>query len=64
MPLVKLFARNALTKPVPLTALQSKLCKIWGTKPETTKLLLFRLEDSTDDSFAEDVYVDIRAYGT
>ncbi len=37
---------------------------IWGTKPATTKLMLFRCEDWTDESFAEDVYVDIRAYGT
>lgn len=63
MPLVKIFARATLTKPVPLTALQNQLCKIWGTKPETTKLLLQRVEDWTDESFQEDVYVDIRAYG-
>ena len=63
MPLVKIFARNALTKPVPLAAIQSQLCDIWGTKPNTTKLLLQRVEDWTDESFQEDVYVDIRAYG-
>ena len=63
MPLVKLFARNNLTKSVPLAALQSQLCNIWGTKPETTKLMLFRTEDWTDESFQEDIYVDIRAYG-
>jgi len=65
MPLVKLFARNTLSKAVPLKALQTELCKIWGTKPETTKLMLFRCEDWTDcDTFTpEDVYVDIRAYG-
>jgi len=65
MPLVKLFARSNLSKAVPLASLQSKLCEIWGTKPETTKLLLFRCEDWTDcESFQpEDVYVDIRAYG-
>ncbi|KAL3935192.1 MAG: hypothetical protein SGBAC_009248 [Bacillariaceae sp.] len=63
MPLVKIFARNTLTKPVPLAALQSKLCKIWGTKPNTTKLILQRCEDWTDESFQEDCYVDIRAYG-
>ena len=34
-----------------------------GTKPSTTKLMLFRCEDWTDESFQEDVYVDIRAYG-
>jgi len=64
MPLVKLFAKHALQKPIPLTSLQSKLCNIWGTKPNTTKLLLFRVDDWTDESFQEDVYVDIRAYGT
>jgi hypothetical protein len=64
MPLVKLFARTNLTKAVPLGRLQTKLCAIWGTKPATTKLMLFRCEDWTDESFAEDVYVDIRAYGT
>jgi hypothetical protein len=63
MPLVKIFAKNALSKPVPLAAIQSKLCNIWGTKPNTTKLLLQRVEDWTDESFQEDVYVDIRAYG-
>lgn len=64
MPLVKLFARHNLTKTVPLVRLQSKMCEIWGTKPDTTKLMLFRCEDWTDDSFREDIYVDIRAYGT
>jgi hypothetical protein len=98
MPLVKIFARSTLSKPVPLAALQSKLCDIWGTKPNTTKLMLQvrtiprretlpwawhkrsilslilnysfrryvwpqRVEDWTDDSFQEDCYVDIRAYG-
>jgi len=63
MPLVKLFARNNLTKKVPLTSLQTKLCEIWGTKPETTKILLFRCEDWTETFQQEDVYVDIRAYG-
>jgi len=63
MPLVKLFARSNLTKKVPLQSLQTKLCEIWGTKPETTKLMLFRCEDWTDESFQEDCYVDIRAYG-
>ena len=61
MPLVKIFARNTLTKPVPLAAIQTKLCNIWGTQP--TKLILQRVEDWTDESFHEDVYVDIRAYG-
>jgi len=63
MPLVKLFAKTTLTKKIPLAPLQAKLCEIWGTKPETTKLMLFRCEDWTDESFSEDVYVDIRAYG-
>ena len=63
MPLVKIFARHALSKPVPLAAIQSKLCDIWGTKPNTTKLILQRVEDWTDESFQEDLYVDIRAYG-
>jgi hypothetical protein len=64
MPLVKLFARSSMAKAVPLASLQSKLCGIWGTKPDTTKLMLFRCEDWTDESFQEDIYVDIRAYGT
>ncbi|KAL7575049.1 hypothetical protein ACA910_000422 [Epithemia clementina (nom. ined.)] len=63
MPLVKLFAKKGLSKAVPLSRLQEKLCTIWGTKPPTTKLLLFHCEDWTDESFQEDVYVDIRAYG-
>jgi hypothetical protein len=63
MPLVKIFARRTLGKPIPLKALQSKLCEIWGTKPDTTKLMLCMVEDWTDDSFKEDCYVDIRAYG-
>ena len=63
MPLVKVFARVGMAKPIPLTLLQSKLCGIWGTKPETTKLLLSRVEDWTSDSYDEDCYVDIRAYG-
>ena len=63
MPLVQLFARSNLTKKVPLASLQSKLCQIWGTKPNTTKLILVRCEDWTDESFQEDVYVSIRAYG-
>jgi hypothetical protein len=63
MPLVKLFAHRNLTKAVPLVSIQSKLCDIWGTTPETTKLMLFRCEDWTDESYQEDIYVDIRAYG-
>jgi hypothetical protein len=64
MPLVKLFARNNLTKAVPLARLQKKICEIWETQPSTTKMMLFRCEDWTDESFQEDIYVDIRAYGT
>ena len=56
MPLVKIFARSGMTKPIPLSSLQSKLCGIWGTKPNTTKLMLFRCEDWTDESFQEDCY--------
>jgi hypothetical protein len=63
MPLVKLFARQTLTKPINLAAIQSKLCNIWSTKPNTTKLILTRVDDWTDESFQEDIYVDIRAYG-
>ena len=62
MPLVKVFARAGMNKARPLVALQSRLCEIWGTKPETTKLMLSRVEDWTDDH-KEDCYVDIRAYG-
>jgi len=64
MPLVKIFARSTLQKPVPLAAIQTKLCRIWGTTPDTTKLLLQRVDDWTDESFQEDCYVDIRAKGT
>ena len=44
MPLVKIFARVGMNKAIPLSALQSKMCAIWGTKPETTKLILSRVE--------------------
>ena len=63
MPLVKLFARTTLTKAIPLPAIQQMMCDVWGTKPHTTKLILTRVDDWTEDSFNEDVYVDIRAYG-
>lgn len=63
MPLVKLFAQKSLTKPINLASLQSKLCNVWNTKPNTTKLILTRVDDWTDESFQEDVYVDIRAMG-
>lgn len=63
MPLVKVFAKVGMTKPIPLASLQSKLCAIWSTKPETTKLILSRVEDWTSESFDEDCYIDIRAYG-
>jgi hypothetical protein len=62
MPLVKVFSRIGMNKTIPLIALQSKLCQIWGTKPETTKLILSHVEDWTSDH-QEDCYVDIRAYG-
>jgi hypothetical protein len=64
MPLVKLFAQRAMNKPIPLGKLQSALCQIWNTKPNTTKLILFRVDEWTDESFSEDVYVDIRAKAT
>jgi hypothetical protein len=60
MPLVKIFAKTAMMKPIPLAALQSKLCDIWGTKPNTTKLMLQRVDDWTDESFAEDVYGELK----
>jgi hypothetical protein len=65
MPLVKLFARKDLAKAIPLATLQARLCQIWGTQPDTTKLLLFRCEDWTTAPGLqeEDVYVDVRAYG-
>ena len=63
MPLVKIFARAGMSKAIPLQSLQSKLCAVWSTKPETTKLILSRVEDWTSDSFNEDSYIDIRAYG-
>lgn len=56
MPLVKIFARAAMNKPIRLAVLQSKLCDVWRTKPNTTKLMLFRVEDWTDESFQEDCY--------
>eukprot|EP00584_Thalassiosira_punctigera_P009833 CAMPEP_0172532544 /NCGR_PEP_ID=MMETSP1067-20121228/5559_1 /TAXON_ID=265564 ORGANISM="Thalassiosira punctigera, Strain Tpunct2005C2" /NCGR_SAMPLE_ID=MMETSP1067 /ASSEMBLY_ACC=CAM_ASM_000444 /LENGTH=99 /DNA_ID=CAMNT_0013317075 /DNA_START=204 /DNA_END=503 /DNA_ORIENTATION=+ len=52
-----------MNKAIPLQSLQSQLCKIWSTKPETTKLILSRVEDWTSDSYDEDCYIDIRAYG-
>ena len=64
MPLVRLFIHKALTKPVPLKAIQSKLCGVWGTTPQTTKLLLTRVDDWTSDQFDEDVYVSVRAKAT
>jgi len=64
MPLVKLFAQRSMHKPIPLAKLQSALCEIWKTQPNTTKLILFRVDDWTDESFKEDVYVDIRAKAT
>ena len=64
MPLVRLFAHKALTKAIPLPRLQAKLCEIWGVKPQTTKLLLTRVDDWTSDQFDEDVYVSVRAKAT
>ena len=64
MPLVRLFAHTALTKAIPLPRLQAKLCEIWGVKPQTTKLLLTRVDDWTSDQFDEDVYVSVRAKAT
>mmetsp|Transcript_7647 Transcript_7647/g.13885 ORF Transcript_7647/g.13885 Transcript_7647/m.13885 type:complete len:110 (-) Transcript_7647:348-677(-) len=63
MPLVKIFARVGMNKAIPLKTLQSQMCKIWSTKPETTKLILSRVEDWTSESYDEDCYIDIRAYG-
>lgn len=63
MPLVKIFAR-AGGKPIPLAPLQAKLCRIWGTQPSTTKLMLSHVADWTEDSFHEDCYVDVRAKAT
>ncbi len=53
MPLVRLFAHKALTKAIPLPKLQARLCEIWGVKPQTTKLLLTRVDDWTSDQFDE-----------
>ncbi len=64
MPLVKIFARPGLAKPLPLVPLQARLCEIWKTKPTTTKLMRFDADDWTDESFHEDVYVDVRAKAT
>ena len=43
---------------------EAKLCDIWKTKPSTTKLMRFDPVDWTDESFHEDVYVDVRAKAT
>ena len=65
MPLVKLFVSKSLSKPLPaLSILQQHMCHVWGTTPATTKLLLFTCDDWTNDSYNEDIYIDIRAYGT
>ena len=64
MPLVRLFVQKTLAKPVPLVALQSRLCEVWGTKPQTTKLLLTAVDDWTGEEFHEDVYVSVRAKAT
>mmetsp|Transcript_8650 Transcript_8650/g.12760 ORF Transcript_8650/g.12760 Transcript_8650/m.12760 type:complete len:113 (-) Transcript_8650:219-557(-) len=65
MPLVEIFARKCMAKPIPLSSLQASMCKIWGTTPETTKLILSRVEDWTTSGLQdEDCYVSIRAKGT
>lgn len=64
MPLIKIFAKAALSKPIPLVPLQTRLCAIWSTKPSTTKLMLTHVSDWTEESFKEDVYVDVRAKAT
>ena len=65
MPLVEIFAKQCMTKSIPLTKLQSSMCKIWGTTPETTKLILSRCENWTTSGLEdEDCYVSIRAKGT
>lgn len=64
MPLVNIFVRSVLAKPVPLSALQSKMCAIWGTTPSTTKLMLSHVADWTGDTFEEDCYVSVRAKAT
>ena len=40
------------------------MCKIWGTTPSTTKLMLFKASSWTTHPYDEDVYVDIRAKAT
>mmetsp|Transcript_64699 Transcript_64699/g.159230 ORF Transcript_64699/g.159230 Transcript_64699/m.159230 type:complete len:106 (+) Transcript_64699:187-504(+) len=62
MPLVKIFALPTIKK-LPLPALQSALCKVWGTKPNTTKLMVCHVDDWTD-SGGEDLFVDVRAKAT
>ena len=55
MPLVRLFIQKTLQKPVPLAALQTKLCKVWGTTPQTTKLILTSVDAWTSEEFGEDL---------
>ena len=64
MPRVRLFIQKTLKKQVPLVALQAKLCKVWGTTPQTTKLILTSVDDWTSEQFDEDVYVSVRAKAT
>ena len=65
MPLVEIFARRCMTKQIPLSSLQSHMCRIWGTTPETTKLILNRCDEwTTSGLIDEDCYVSIRAKGT
>jgi hypothetical protein len=64
MPLVRLFIKKTLQKPVPLVSLQTKLCRVWGTTPQTTKLILTKVDDWTSEQFDEDIYVSVRAKAT
>ena len=48
---------GSMTRVLSATSLKDKLpAKLVITKPNTTKLMLQRVEDWTDESFAEDVY--------
>mmetsp|Transcript_18966 Transcript_18966/g.51002 ORF Transcript_18966/g.51002 Transcript_18966/m.51002 type:complete len:108 (+) Transcript_18966:87-410(+) len=62
MPLVKIFALRGV-KPLPVASLQASLCNVWGTKPNTTKLMV-SLVDEWTSSGGEDVFVDVRAKKT
>lgn len=65
MPLVRLFVKHTLTKAVPLASLQAKFCAVWGTTPQTTKLILTKVDAWTSEAeFDEDIYVSVRAKAT